>query len=277
MKIGMIGTGNMGKILIEALLDSKAISPEDMLIQNRTLAKAFQIKEAYPAVTVLKTAKKIAESADLIFLCVKPHDIFSVAAEITPHISSEKCVVSITSPINTEQLEYMLPCSVARIIPSITNRAQCGVALFSYGSKCTQEWKQGLNTLFSHFSTPIEIEENITRVASDIVSCGPAFFSYLTQRFIDGAVEETDIDAETATKLASEMLIGLGQLLNKGYYTLPTLQAKVSVKGGVTGEGINVLERELGDTFNQLFQATQHKFEVDLKMVKNSLLINKHR
>ena len=269
MKIGMIGTGNMGKILIEALLDSKAISPEDMLIQNRTLTKAFQIKEAYPAVTVLKTAKKIAESADLIFLCVKPHDIFSVAAEITPYISAEKCVVSITSPINTEQLEYLLPCSVARIIPSITNRALCGVALFSYGSNCSQEWKQGLDMLFSHFSTPIEIDDNVTRVASDIVS-------YLTQRFIDGAVEETDIDADTATKLASEMLIGLGQLLKKGYYTLPTLQEKVSVKGGVTGEGITVLERELGDTFNQLFQATQHKFEEDLKMVKNSLVINKN-
>ncbi|MCM3215306.1 late competence protein ComER [Niallia taxi] len=276
MKIGMIGTGNMGKILIEALLESKAISPADLLIQNRTLAKAIQIKEIYPAVTVLKTAKKVAQNADLIFLCVKPHDVFSVASDIAPYLSADKCVVSITSPINTEQLENAVSCSVARIIPSITNRALCGVALFSYGSNCTQEWKQALSTLFNNFSTPTEIADNITRVASDIVSCGPAFFSYLTQRFIDGAVEETEIDADTATKLASEMLIGLGQLLEKGYYTLPTLQEKVSVKGGVTGEGINVLEKNIGDTFNQLFQATQHKFEEDLQLVKNSLVIHKN-
>ena len=64
--------------------------------------------------------------------------------------------------------------------------------------------------------------------------------------------------------LASEMLIGLGELLRKGYYTLPTLQEKVCVKGGITGEGIKVLENEIGDMFEQVFQATHLKFEDDL-------------
>lgn len=129
--------------------------------------------------------------------------------------------------------------------------------------------------MYEKFSTPLEIEDDITRAASDIVSCGPAFFSYLTQRFIEGAVDETEIDTETATKLASEMLIGLGELLKKGYYTLPTLQEKVCVKGGITGEGINVLERQLGDTFNQLFQATQAKYEDDKQSLKN--LVTGHK
>lgn len=88
-------------------------------------------------------------------------------------------------------------------------------------------------------------------------------------------MDETEIDTETATKLASEMLIGLGELLKKGYYTLPTLQEKVCVKGGITGEGINVLERQLGDTFNQLFQATQAKYEDDKQSLKN--LVTGHK
>jgi competence protein ComER len=131
-----------------------------------------------------------------------------------------------------------------------------------------------LNCLLNPISTPIEIENNITRVASDIVSCGPAFFSYLTQKFIQAAVHETEIDYETATALASEMLIGLGELLRKGYYTLPTLQDKVCVKGGITGEGINVLENELGNIFEHIFQATQIKFEDDLKDIKKQYTID---
>lgn len=126
----------------------------------------------------------------------------------------------------------------------------------------------------SPISTPVEIENNITRVASDIVSCGPAFFSYLTQRFIRAAVHETEIDKQTATTLASEMLIGLGELLRKGYYTLPTLQDKVCVKGGITGEGINVLENELGNIFEHIFQATQIKFEDDLKDIEKQYTID---
>ncbi|MSO01218.1 pyrroline-5-carboxylate reductase dimerization domain-containing protein, partial [Bacillus paralicheniformis] len=145
--------------------------------------------------------------------------------------------------------------SSARVIPSITNRALAGVSLVTYGDHCSKEWQESIQWLFEQISVPTIIEEKITRVASDIVSCGPAFFSYLTQRFIDAAVKETKIDNDTATKLASEMLIGLGELLRQGHYTLPTLQEKVCVKGGVTGEGIKVLEKEIGDMFEHLFQA----------------------
>lgn len=269
VKIGMIGTGNMGKILVEAMIDGNAISPEDLFIFNRTINKALEIKEDYPNINVCYSDIEIAKQTDLTFLCVKPHDMYEVAKNISPYLTKDKCVVSITSPISPDQLDSFFSCSVARIIPSITNRALAGVSLFSYGSNCTDAWKKQLESFYENFSTPLEIEDNITRVASDIVSCGPAFFSYLTRRFIEGAVDETEIDSETATKLASEMLIGLGELLKKGYYTLPTLQEKVCVKGGITGEGINVLESQLGDTFNQLFQATQAKYEDDQRSLRN--------
>ena len=64
------------------------------------------------------------------------------------------------------------------------------------------------------------------------------------------------------------MLIGMGDLLKKGIYTLPTLQEKVCVKGGITGEGIKVLEAQTGDMFNQLFEATQEKFAEDLEEIE---------
>ena len=39
VKIGMIGTGNMGKILVEAMIDGNAISPEDLFILIEQLTK----------------------------------------------------------------------------------------------------------------------------------------------------------------------------------------------------------------------------------------------
>lgn len=272
MEVGIIGTGNMGRILTEALLEGKAVSPSSMIITNRTLGKAIAIQQNYPEIQVTKGIEEIGKRADLIFICVKPHDVYHVAKTLKPFLTRDKCVISITSPISVDQLESVLPCSVARVIPSITNRALSGVTLVSYGQKCRDHWKITIKNLFHQISAPIEIDENITRVASDIVSCGPAFFSYLTQRFIQAAVQETKIDQETATILASEMLIGLGELLQKGYYTLPTLQEKVCVKGGITGEGIKVLENELGEVFEHLFQATHLKFEDDIANVRNQYI-----
>ena len=272
MKIGIIGTGNMGRILTEALLDGKAVSPSSMIITNRTLMKAITIQEIYPEIRVTKHIEEIGKQADLIFICVKPHDVYKVTKVLKPYLTKEKCVISITSPISVHQLESVLPCSVARVIPSITNRALTGVSLFTFGQNCEESWKDLLKELMNHISRPIEISEEITRVASDIVSCGPAFYSYLTQRFIEAAVHETKIDQETATILASDMLIGLGELLRKGYYTLPTLQDKVCVKGGITGEGIKVLENEIGDMFEKVFQATHMKFEDDLAKLRGQYI-----
>lgn len=274
LKIGMIGTGNMGRILAEALLDGKAVTPSSITITNRTLTKALEIKKNYPEIHVAENGKDVAENSSLIFICVKPHDVHNVIKDISPFLTKDKCIVSITSPISVEQLENISPCSVARVIPSITNRALSGISLLSFGKNCKDEWKTSIKEMFGDISKIVEIEENITRVASDIVSCGPAFFSYLTQRFILAAVKETEIDQETATTLAESMLIGMGDLMKKGYYTLPTLQEKVCVKGGITGEGIKVLEKELGDVFEHVFQATHAKFDEDIKQVRGHYTLN---
>ncbi|KKK33131.1 competence protein [Mesobacillus campisalis] len=264
MKIGIIGTGNMGRILAEALIDGNAVSPSSMIVTNRTLAKAAELANAYPGMKIGSCAAEVAGKSDAIFICVKPHDIYPLLMDIRDVLADHQCIVSITSPISVSQLETIVPCSTARAIPSITNRALAGVSLMTYGERCSDTWRHKLDSLFKAISTPVEISTNITRVASDIVSCGPAFFSYLTQKFIEAAVKKTEIDNETATKLASEMLVGMGELLRKEFYTLPALQEKVCVKGGITGEGIKVLEKEIGEMFEHLFEATHWKFEEDL-------------
>ncbi|WP_026693932.1 late competence protein ComER [Peribacillus kribbensis] len=265
MRIGVIGTGNMGTILIESLLDSGAVAPGNFIITNRSLAKADHLKAAFPEIHVETSPEKTAIKADLLFICVKPLDMFPIIQSISPYLAPEKCLVSITSPISVDQLESQVPCSCARMIPSITNRALAGVSLLSFGKSCTDEWEEKVRSLAASISRPVPISNGITRVSSDIVSCGPAFFSYLARRFIEGACAATKIDEETATELTENMLIGLGELLKKGFYTLPALEEKVCVKGGITGEGIKIMEQELGDVFNHLFEATHAKFSHELE------------
>lgn len=267
MKIGIIGTGNMGTILVEGLIDGKAVSPSSMVITNRTKTKAMLLKDKYKGIRVGENAAEVASQSDLVFICVKPLDVFTILNEINPHLNNKKCIISITSPIDTNHLEAKTVCSVIRVIPSITNRALAGVSLLTYGDNCSEHWKTKVESLFAKISVPVTIDEKITRVASDIVSCGPAFFSYLLQRFILAAVKETEIDQETATVMASEMIVGLGELIKQGHYTLPSLQEKVCVKGGITGEGIKVMEEELGEIFEHVFQATHSKFNEDLEKV----------
>lgn len=268
MNIGFIGTGNMGRILIDAFIESKAVHPSQLIITNRTKNKAKMIQKQHREIQLGDCAEEVVRSSQLIFVCVKPLDIHPLLIKIKPLLTQEHCIVSITSPISVEQLESIVPTQVARIIPSITNRALSGVSLMTYGNHCSAFYQNYLTNLFSSMSKTVSIPQNITRVSSDIVSCGPAFFSFLLQRFIDAAVQETEISKEEATIMASDMIIGMGKLLEKEIFTLPTLQEKVCVKGGVTGEGIKVLEAELGDMFVHLFQKTHEKFDEDIELVE---------
>ena len=142
------------------------------------------------------------------------------------------------------------------------------------GTRLTEEDKQLLYQLMSSISQPIWIEERFTRISSDIISCGPAFLSYLLQRFIEAAVSERGIPKEQATALASCMFIGMGQLLAQERFSLTTLQERVCVPGGVTGAGLRVLENEVDDMFELLFRATHQKFEEDLHEVNEMFYVN---
>lgn len=272
VKVGVIGIGNMGTILSESLLAGKAISPSNLMIFNRTKAKAERLRDKYKNITIADNAKVLIENSNLIFLCMKPKDFYNFLHLNRQSFRDDQCVVSITSPIQTAWLEKMISSSCVRAIPSITNRALSGVTLFTFGEHCTKKWKDELLETFSMISTPLIISEEVTRVSSDIVSCGPAFYSYITRRFIEAAVTETEIDEKTAEKLFEHMLIGLGDLLKKGYYSLAGLEEKVCVKGGITGEGIHVLENELGDTFEKVFQATHRKYAKEVQELEKDFI-----
>ncbi|TCP32321.1 competence protein ComER [Scopulibacillus darangshiensis] len=267
MKLGIIGTGNMGTILVQSLIESTALPPADLVITNRTLTKANKLKSDYPDLTVVQTANEAAKLADIVFVCIKPLDIQPLLEQLRGVLKPHQLLVSITSPVRVDQVESIVDCHVARVIPSITNRSLSGSTLITFGESCGDYQKELLTELVSYMSKPVLIDEAVTRVASDISSCGPAFLCFLFEHFIDAAVKETGISKEQATLLTSEMVVGLGKLLEKDIYSLESLQEKVTVKGGVTGVGLDVLENEIGDMFEQLFRQTQNKFAEDHEAV----------
>ena len=67
MEIGIIGTGNMGRILTEALLDGKAISPSSMIITNRTISKAIAIQENYPSIQIAHEISEVGKKGRFNF------------------------------------------------------------------------------------------------------------------------------------------------------------------------------------------------------------------
>lgn len=271
MTYGVIGTGSMGRILIEAWIRSGKLHPSEILVSNRTRAKAEHLAKEYPGLRVAADNREAVRESNCFFLCVKPGEFRKVLEEIQDVAREEQIAVSITSPVMVRDLEEWLPTRVAKVVPSITNAVYAGNSLFIPGSRLTQEDREKLWDLFSAISQPLFVNEQHTRIASDLACCAPAFLANLLQQLADAAVKETGIPRDSAFSLVTQMTQGLGRLLTEGGFTLESLQERVAVPGGITREGLDLLEKDSGSLFNDLFRLTHAKYHDDIEKVQQSL------
>ncbi|MNN26505.1 Pyrroline-5-carboxylate reductase [compost metagenome] len=269
MKVGFIGTGSMGGLLIDAFLSSGALEPCDVLASNRSPNRLLQLQERHPGISI-GSNKETAVGSDILFICVKPLEFKTLTDEIASSLHSEQIVVSITSPVQLYHLESALPSKIAKVIPSITHCVKSGTSLCIFGSRLNKKDRLVLLQLLSFISVPAEIPETHTRISSDFSSCGPAFISYFIERWIDAAVEATGIDETLISQLAGEMLLGTGKLLTEGVFTPQELQERVAVRGGITAEALNHLRSSLEGVFERLITTTHDKYDEDV--VKLDLL-----
>ncbi|WP_372662772.1 late competence protein ComER [Cohnella sp.] len=271
MKIGFIGAGSMGSLLIGAFIRAGVMHPDNIVVSSRTPSKPSILAQQYPGLQIAANNKQAAIGTDYLFLCVKPLDFRGVLNEIAPALNQNQIVISVTSPVKISSLEEILPCKVVKIIPSVVNAVGSGASLFMWGTRLTNEDRTALWNMFSSISKPIEILEEEVRVASDISSCGPAFLANLLEQFIEAAVMSTGMEREIATELACEMMLGTARLMLEHPCTPSELQAKVSVPGGITAAALEVLRKSTRGAFLQVIYTTHEKFAEDLDRVDSSL------
>lgn len=273
MRVGLIGTGNMGTLLTESFLEKKVFAEDQIHITNRSLPKAYRLKARYPGIHVEKDAASVIARCLLVFLCVKPRDIPPLLAAIQPVLTGRHCLISLASPVTPAQLERLCPCPCIRAVPSILNRAGEGCFLITYGPKAANRWKKRIEALLTPVAETIETDDATIRPASDIVGCGPAFFAFLARQFAEAAAKETRLSQRDALELTGRMLVGLGKILKAGYYSLEELEKRVRVPGGMTDEGLKVLEAyPVEEMFCGIFRATHRKFREEQGHLQGELL-----
>ncbi|MWV45331.1 late competence protein ComER [Paenibacillus sp. HJL G12] len=264
MKVGFIGTGSMGSMLLDAFITSGALKPQQIFASNRTAEKAELLAQRHPGLNVCSSNVENVKNSDILFLCVKPLQYKVLIDEIGDEVHPDQILVSITSPVQIHHLESALTCKIAKIIPSITHLTLSGASLCMYGSRITAEDRLLLEKLVGSFSRPLEIQESHVRITSDFSSCGPAFISFFLDQWIEAAVEKTGISRDHCTALASEMLLGTGKLLTEGGFKPQELQERVAVPGGITAEALSLLKHSLDGVFHQLISTTHAKYDEDL-------------
>lgn len=257
MRIGCIGTGSIGSMLVEALSSKLPESP-DFVACNRSREKISALIRRVPRVVAVATAAEVAQRAEVLFICVKQNDLDPVIEQIRPFLSPDHILLITISTFSVEAVENRIPAKVGKLIPSITQLAGGGVILTHYGPRMTPEDRAAIDRLLSAIGTPVPIADGQIRIYADLTSCGPAFLAALLQAFVRAAAQTGRIRASSAEELLRLTWIGVARLFEQGW-TAEEIRRRVAVPGGVTESGLAILDKRAEALFQEVFAATAHR------------------
>lgn len=78
--VGFIGCGNMGSAILQGILDSKLLKPENILVSAKTEKSIARLQKLN--VNTTKSNQDVFELSRIIFLCTKPSTLDSVAKDL---------------------------------------------------------------------------------------------------------------------------------------------------------------------------------------------------
>ncbi|XP_055315166.1 uncharacterized protein LOC129575489 [Sitodiplosis mosellana] len=241
-KIGFIGGGKIAQAMAKGFIKAgltkadrvtASVHPSDQLSLD-----AFK---ALGAKTITENPPVVSES-DVVFVSVKPGVVPTVLQEIKS-IAANKLFISVAMGITIAQMENVLP-QTSRVIrvmpntPAIVNQA-CSV--FVRGSHATQNDADIAHSLLQSIGTSEEINEDMMDAVTALSGSGPAYVFVMIEALADGGVK-MGLPRDLAYRLASQTVLGSGQLVRDSGIHPGKLKDDVSSPAGSTASGLWHLE-----------------------------------
>ncbi len=255
MKVGIIGYGSMGKMLLWRFSESGMFGREDLFVANRTPEKLIETKDIACSVSNLEVAK----NSDIVFLCVRPMDMKEVLSGIEPVLNRDTLLVTLNGSITFEMINRIVDHKTAKVIPSLTAEINQSQTIVCYNEKVTNEDKEKLISILDVIGEVIELPEKEVGMGSELVSCMPGFIAAIFDVICSSAEKHTDIPHDQVINMVLKTMCATGELMLARDMTFDETVARVATKGGITEEGTKVIYKHFPECASEMFSKTLQK------------------
>ena len=256
--ISFIGTGKMAAALISFIYNKKLA--KSIIASDHKEENLKKIKSKFNVKTTSNN-REAARNSDVIFICVKPQDIYYVLKEIKNE-AKNKLVVSIAAGIKIKHIESILKSArVIRVMPNVNCLVGEMAAVFAAGKNAAKQDIENVSKLLNAGGTAFLVKEDLIDGFSVISGAGPAFFAYFIKYLAEAGVKK-GLQKEMAYKLAAKTALGTGKLLLEMNLSPDELISMVASKKGVTVEGLKALDKGkvkniMEKTFNAAYKRSK--------------------
>ncbi|MEG2177140.1 MAG: pyrroline-5-carboxylate reductase, partial [Oscillibacter sp.] len=235
--LGFIGTGHMGGALARAAC--KTVPGDEVFLSNRTTEKAQALAQELGCQVADNEA--IAQSADFIFLGVKPQMMADLLAELAPILAERGTrfiLVTMAAGLSIADIRRLSggEYPVLRIMPNTPSAIGAGMILYAMDGVTKPEESEFLAAL-SGAGTLSPLAEHLMDAGSAVSGCGPAFAALFLEALADGGVA-CGLSRAQATECAARMVIGTARLVLETGQQPGALKDAVCSPGGSTIQGV---------------------------------------
>ena len=232
-KVGIVGTGIIGEVLIEVLLRS-GLSKESLFIAEKRQERRDEIIATFGVSEIMNYG-----SLDAILLAVKPQDFMATLEAISDSLSGSPLIVSFAAGIKIKSVEERLGkgSRVIRVMPNTPMVMGHGMSAISLGSAATPDDQNWVREILSNAGEVIVIDESLQDAVTATSGSGPAYYFAFTEAVV-GAARRLGISQDDAVTLASQTLIGAALMVEKSGKELKTLRENVTSPNGTTAAAL---------------------------------------
>ena len=238
--MAFIGTGNMGSAIVRGVC--RRTDPSEICIANRTPKKALLLAEECGCV-MSQSNSAAARAAKYVVLGVKPNIVCDVLREISPILTEDQIIVSMSAGVTSERMRQALGKNnpIIRLLPNMPCSVGRGVMLIVPCGDIDHEVIDELRDLFSGCGHVDFTDEAHADAGMVIEGCTPAYVYMFIEALADGAVM-TGLPRDKAMKWAAEAVAGATAMVLETGKHPGQLKDEVCSPGGTTIEGVKALE-----------------------------------
>ena len=242
MKIGFIGTGNMGSSIIKGILSSKFEKSENINIFDLDKEKVNNLVKEY-GVNAVNSEKELAKNCNIIILSVKPHIIPVVLKNLSGNVKKDTIILTIAAGISISVIENALgeDKKVVRTMPNTPAQVLSGMTAVTFNKNIENSEKEIIFKLLNSFGKSVEIEEKLMHVYTGISGSLPAYVYMFMEALADGGVL-CGMPRDKAYKIVAQAVAGSAKMLLETGKHPGQLKDEVCSPAGTTIEAVRVLE-----------------------------------
>jgi pyrroline-5-carboxylate reductase len=241
MKIAIIGGGNMGEVMLAAVLDLGLAKPGAITISDIAKARLKHLEKKY-GVAATTSNLKAAVKGEVVVLAIKPQNLPEVMAELSGCFKPSQLVLSIIAGANIKTLSRGLRHdSIVRAMPNTPARIGEGISVWTATAEVGKKQRAWAGSILGAMGKEIYVDdEKYIDMATAVSGSGPAYFFLMVEALVDAAAG-IGLPRDMALELVLQTMLGSGHLIQRSGKAPAELRRMVTSPGGTTAQALEQL------------------------------------